>query len=448
MRAFRSRDYRVFWLGSLAANLGLWVQQIALGWLVYDLTRQASWLGMVSFCGNLPILVLGLFGGAVADRASRRTIMLGTSAVMAVCALALAALTVSGHIGIAHVIAVSMVAGSAAALFGPAMQAVVPSLVEPADLPHAISLNSVQFNVARTLGPVLAGVAYGVIGPAGCFALNGAGLLAMLGMLVRIRLPNRSVGAPPPMLRALRDGFRYVRRHAVIGPALLLAAVMSVFGFPYIILLPAIARDVLGLDARGLGYLMAAVGAGAVTGGLALSAWDPARKERVAAASAVTFALAMTTFVVVRSRAGMAVLLFSLGVLQTIAIASMNTAIQTVVHDGMRGRVMSMMTVILFGLATAGALVIGFAGDRIGVPQALAAGGVVIFLVAVRVLAASGRGREDARDGEGDVDLAPGKEVVGAIDHVQCAGRGERRHALERTVHVACAAHEGDRGAG
>jgi hypothetical protein len=163
---------------------------------------------------------------------------------------------------------------------------------------------------------------------------------------------------------------------------------MSIFGFPYIILLPALARDSLGLDASGLGYLMAAVGAGAVVGGLGLStAGELARKELVALWSAVGFGLTLGGFAAVRSARGTALLLFTMGVLQTVCVASLNTTIQLAVHDRMRGRVMSMMTVILFGFATTGALLIGFVGDRIGVPEALAAGGVVITLAALGVLA-------------------------------------------------------------
>src|SRR2546422_2055089 len=364
------------------------MQQIALGWLVYDMTRRASLLGTVSFCGNAPILFLGLVGGAIADRASRRTIMLGTLGVIAATALTLAVLTASGHIAVWHIIAISMVAGTASALFAPAMQAVIPSLVEPGELVNAISLNSVQFNLARAIGPTLTAFAYGTIGPQGCFALNAAGFLVMILLLTRVRLPRRPPGALPPVGRALREGLGYARRHPVIAPSLLLAAVMSVFGFPYIILLPALARDTLGLDARGLGYLMSAVGAGAVAGGLGLSAArDVARKDLVAAGCAIAFGLALSGIVLVRTVPATMLLLFVMGVLQSVCVAPLHTTIQTVVHDGMRGRVMSMMTVILFGFATAGALAIGFVGDRIGGPRALAGGGVVIALVASVVLA-------------------------------------------------------------
>jgi len=373
----------------LVSNTGFWMQQIALGWLVYDMTRSASWLGTIGFAGNLPMLTLGLVGGAIADRASRRTIMLGTQAALAGVALGLAALTASGHLAVWHVVVLAMLAGVASALYAPAMQSVIPTLVEPGELLHAVSLNSVQFNLARTLGPALAGFVYAHVGPAGCFGLNAGGFVVLTLLLARIRLPHRPAVAAPPVARALREGLGYVRVHPVIGPALCLTAVMSLFGFPYIILLPALARDALGLtDASALGYLMAAVGAGAVIGGLGLSAVDVARGTGfVSTASAIAFGLALASFAVVRSVRGTAALLFVMGVLQTVCVASLNTTIQLAVHDRMRGRVMSMMSVMLFGFATVGGLVVGTIGDRIGMPGALALGGGVITLAATVVLA-------------------------------------------------------------
>ena len=383
LAVFRSRDYRRFWIASFVSSIGLWIQTIALGWLVYDMTRSASWLGLIGFAGNLPMLVLGLLGGAIADRASRRAIMLGAQAALGVAALVLALLTLSGQITVLWVIGIAMAGGVASALYTPAVQSIVPSLVPPSELMNAISLNSVQFNLARTVGPACAGLLYGAIGPAGCFSLNAAGFLGMTLVLARVRVPHRPAVAPPPVLRALREGLGYAARHPVIGPSLLLATVMSVFGFPYIILLPALARDALHLDASGLGFLMAAVGTGAVLGGLGLSAaGDVPRKGLIATVGAVGFGLVLACFAVVRSPRGTAVLLFALGVLQTVSIASLNTAIQATVRDGMRGRVMSMMSVILFGLTTLGGLLVGVVGDRVGVPAVLAAGGVVIALAA------------------------------------------------------------------
>jgi predicted MFS family arabinose efflux permease len=288
-----------------------------------------------------------------------------------------------GHLTVWHVIGVAMISGTATALYTPAMHTVVPTLVEPELLLNAISLNSVQFNIARAVGPAIAGLLYAPIGPAGCFALNACGFLGMAVVVARLRIPARPAEAPPPMLRALREGLGYVRRHSVIGPAIVLAAVMSLFGFPYIILLPAVAHG-LDLDARGLGYLMACVGGGAVVGGLAIS-WlgAGASGPRTSVRGAVAFGVVLSAFAVVDTVRATMLVLFGLGALQTITIASMTTTIQTVVHDGMRGRVMSMVTVLFFGLSTAGGLVAGIIGDRLTVPMALASGGVVTAAVAV-----------------------------------------------------------------
>jgi MFS family permease len=380
----RSREYRRFWAGSLIANLGLWIQTIALGWLVYALTRKASWLGTVSFVGNAPTFLLGLLGGAFADRMSRRTIMIVSLVILAASALALAVLAATGQVTIWRVIAIAIVTGTATALYTPAMHSSIPSLVEERDLLDAVTLNSVQFNLARAVGPAVAGLLYGAVGPAGCFAVNASGFLVLAVVIARLRLPPRPAVVQPPMAYALREAMRYVRRHPVIGPAIFLAAVMSLFGFPYIIMMPALARDVLGLDATGLGWLMAAVGAGAVVGGLTLSlSGATGRSPRVTALGSVAFGLCLLAFAIVRTPATMASLLFVLGALQTVTIASMMTTIQLHVHDGMRGRVMSMITVIFFGFATLGGVIAGTIGDRIGVPRALAGGGAVTALAAV-----------------------------------------------------------------
>jgi predicted MFS family arabinose efflux permease len=380
----RSRDYRLFWVGSLIANLGLWIQTISLGWLVYALTRKASWLGTVSFVGNAPTFLLGLVGGAIADRASRRAIMIASLLVLALSALALSSLAALDRITIWRVIMIAVVTGTATAVYTPAMNSSVPSLVEERDLLDAITLNSVQFNLARAVGPALAGLLYGAIGPAGCFGVNASGFLVLAGVISRLHLPPGPAVMHPPLSHALREGISYVRRHAAIGPAMLLAAVMSLFGFPYIIMMPALARDVLGLDATGLGWLMAAVGAGAVAGGLALSlSGERGRSPSVTSVGSVAFGVCVIGFDRTRTPFSMAALLFLLGALQTITISSLTTTIQVHVYDGMRGRVMSMLTVIFFGFATLGGVIAGTVGDRIGVPRALAAGGGVTAVAAV-----------------------------------------------------------------
>ena len=388
LRPFRSRDFRLFWSGSFVANCGVWMQQIALGWLVYAMTRSASWLGTISFTGNLPVLVFGLLGGAIVDRASRRTVILGSQTAFAVEAAVLALLTASGHLALWHVMVLAMCAGTALAIGGPAMFAVIPTLVGPEELLNAISLNSVQMNLARTLGPVLAGVVYGRVGPAACFGFNAAGFVVLTLVLSRIRMPQQPTDAPAPVGRAMRDGLRYARTHPVIGPALFLSAAVSLFGFPYLVLLPALARDTLHLEVSGLGYLMTTVGAGAVLAGLGLAAaGDLPHKGLIGIATAFLFGATLAAFGIVRSMHATMAVLFTLGVLQTLCMASINTTVQLAVDDRMRGRIMSMLTMILFGLTTLGGLLLGTLGDRIGVPGALAVGGVVIALAATGVLA-------------------------------------------------------------
>jgi MFS family permease len=281
-----------------------------------------------------------------------------------------------------------MASGVANALYTPAMQAVLPTLVDAGDLLNAISLNAVQFNLARAVGPMLTAFTYAVIGPEGCFIVNGVTFLALAVLLARIRIPAGPAVAPPSLAHALGEGLRYARSHVVIGPALRLAAVISVLGFPYIILLPALARDALHLEsASGLGYLMACVGMGAVLGGLALSAaGDVPRKGLVAVASSLGFSATLAAFALVHRFAATCVLLFVLGFLQTACVASLNTTIQVAVDDGMRGRIMSIMTVLLFGFSTVGGLLVGALGDRIGVPRAIAAGAAVVFCAGLATL--------------------------------------------------------------
>jgi MFS family permease len=392
LSARRTPAYRRFWIGSLVANLGFWTQAVALSWLVYDLTRLPSWLGTVSFVGNLPTLLLGLVGGAIADRMSRGTVMLVSVVGLACTATILALLTALGHIDVYQVLLLAVLSGTAMALYTPAMHSVIPQLVVADDLADAISLNSVQFNLARAVGPAIAGALYGTIGPAGCFGVNAVGFLVLAVVVANLSLPPKPSAPPPPVLRALREGLGYVREHTVIGPSILLAAVLSLFSFPYIILLPAIAKDTLHLDATGLGWLMTSVGAGAVLSGLGLSyASDAARRESLASFGAIAYGVAVSMFGLVRTQGSTMALLFALGALQTITIASLTTTIQLHVHDGMRGRVMSMITVIFFGFSTLGGLVGGFIGNHLGVPSVITGGGIVTTVASIALARAAVR---------------------------------------------------------
>jgi predicted MFS family arabinose efflux permease len=303
--------------------------------------------------------------------------------VAAAGALLLAALTATGALRIWQVLAIAITTGAALAVYMPVVHAMVPSLVPSEHLPNAISLNSVRFNLARIIGPLIAGVAYHLIGAAGCFLMNGVTFLSLIFALAWLRLPTQPASAPASLLRQLTEGFSYARSQRLISAMLVLASGISFFAFPYIILMPAIARDALHLGPDGLGLMMGAVGSGAVAGGLALAAaGDVPRKAMLACGAAGALGISLVAFSLAPTLRVAAPLLFLMGATQVTCVASLNTTLQVTVNHAMRGRVMSMLTFALFGLSTLGSLFLGVLGDRIGVPGALRLGGAVILTLA------------------------------------------------------------------
>jgi len=387
LAAFRSRNYTLFWIGSFVSNVGTWMQTVALGWLIYEMTGSASWLGTVSFAANAPMLLFGLVGGAVADRSDRRLVLVGTQAVAGAAALLLAALTARGALQIWQVIAIALASGIALSFYTPVAQSIIPSMVPPEALLDAVSLNSVQFNLARIVGPVAAGFAYAAIGAGGCFLVNGVSFLVLAVALARLRLLSRLPSTATSIRRQLVAGLRYARSEPLIATLLAFAGVMSLFGFPYIILMPAVARDALALGPDGLGLMMGSVGFGAVVGGLALAAFgDVPRKALLAVVAGSILAVLLVGFSLATTLRSAAPLLFLLGMVQVGCIASLNTALQVTVSDSMRGRVMGMLSFALFGLSTLGAMLLGVLGDHIGVANALRLGSAAIVAASAFVM--------------------------------------------------------------
>jgi len=385
--AFRSRNYALFWSGSFVSNVGTWMQTVALGWLIYEMTGSASWLGTVSFAANAPTLFVGLVGGAVADRADRRTVLVGTQIIAGMAGFLLAALTARGSVAIWQIIAIAVASGTALSFYTPVVHATIPSIVPSEDLLNAVSMNSVQFNLARILGPVVAGFAYSGIGAAGCFFLNGASFFVLAIALARLRLPPRVPTTAGPLGQQLVEGLRYARSEPLILTMLGFAAAVSLFAFPYIILMPAVARDGLGLGPDGLGVLMGAVGLGAVVGGLALAAFgDVARKALLAVAAGSVLAILLIAFSLATTLRAAVPILFLLGLVQVGCVASLNTTLQVKVTEAMRGRVMSMLSFALFGLSTLGSVLLGAIGDRLGVAAALRLGGLAILAIVAFVV--------------------------------------------------------------
>ena len=384
--AFRSRNFALLWTGSFVANVGIWMQSVAMGWLIYNLTSSASWLGRVGFASAAPTLLLGLLGGAIIEHADRRRLLCTCSLVFTACGAALAAITITGVVEIWMIMLISLVSGTATAFFMPVFQAVLPSTVPPAILMTAISLNSISFNVARIIGPVIGGLVMTSLGVGWCFALNGAGFLVMFAAAMMLDMPPRQMATQPRIGHALRAGIDYARRHPLIRALLVLCITMSLFGFPYIVLMPAVARDVLHLEANGFTLLFSAVGAGAVAGGLTLAyAGDVERKGLLVVSCSGVFGLLLIVLSNVTTFVTAAAVLACAGFAMIICIASLNTLIQVTVADEMRARVMSMMTVSLFGLPTLGAWILGSLGDRIGITHALSLGGGVVALMALAI---------------------------------------------------------------
>ncbi len=411
-RALRHRNYRLVWIGFFLSNIGTWMQTVAQGWLVRDLTASTALIGFVSFASSFPQLAFSLFGGVYADLFNRRKLLIFTQTVHLVCAVSLGALvllrdwSVWMALSIRSVTAITFISGLSSTLASPAFQAFVLDLVGREDLPSAVALNSAQFNLSRIIGPTIGGLLFGVIGIAGCYFLNSASFLAVIAALWMMRLPPWQ--APDErnareMWRQTIAGIHYVRRRPRVQALLGIATVVSLCGLPYLIFLPVFARDVLGQEARGLAQLWAATGAGALASALlmAYSLSNSSQRGRLLLGGNVFFGLAVVAFALSRNFALSCLCLALVGGGMVSITTTVNTLLQTLVRDEMRGRVMSMYGLAFIGLPPVGGLLIGLMADVIGwrwghhgAQWALAAGGAMIVLFAVGVALAVPRVKE------------------------------------------------------
>ncbi len=374
-RALRHPTYRMFWTGNFLSNIGTWMQNLAQGWLVLQLTNSPLLLGLVGFTSWIPVLVFTLVGGVIADLADRRRMMILAQSTLMVLAFSMALLTSLGIISVVQVLWLSFFSGLATALNAPAYQASVPELVPQEDLTNAIAMNSAQFNMSRVIGPALAGWAMVWVGLAGCFYLNAASFLALLFVLARIRFPRRAEthGGGYRIWEPLRAAFVYIHHRPVLGTLMLLVALASVCGMPYAVLMPIFARDILGVGPHGLGYLMSASGLGALSGALLL-AWrgDRPRKGAFALRAALIFYLSLVLFSLSRRfELSLLALAFTGGAMVS-AVATVNNLLQKHVAPQMRGRIMAMHAMAFMGFAPIGSLVAGALAELVGAPVALA----------------------------------------------------------------------------
>lgn len=377
-RSLRHRNYRLYFTGQLVSVCGTWMQQVALSWLVYRLTGSATLLGVVGFATQVPVLALGAFGGVVSDRFAPHCVAVVTQCAALVQATTLAALALGGWIQPSHIVALGVVSGVVNAFDMPARQALVYQLVDAEDLANAVALNSSMINAARIVGPGLAGFVIARLGEGACFLINAISFLAVIVALLAMRqLKERKISTEKfSFADAFREGFRYVAVTAPIRELLLLLGVIGVMGMPYITLMPVFAADIHKSGADALGVMMGAVGAGAVIGALSLAR----RKSivglgRVIALSTLAFGVALIAFTLSELFWLSLLFLCCVGTAWMTVIAASNTVLQTLAEDAMRGRVMSLFTMTVVGLAPFGSLLGGWLTDRFGAPLVVAGGG-------------------------------------------------------------------------
>lgn len=379
LRAFRHRNYQLYFAGQLVSLTGTWMQSVAQSWLVYRLTGSAVLLGLVGFAGQIPVFLLAPVGGAVADRRDRRPILVATQTCAMTLALSLAALTLAGRVEVWHVFVFAALSGVVNSFDIPTRQAFVVDLVGREDLMNAIALNSSMFNGARVVGPAVAGLLVAAVGEGWCFLVNGVSYVAVVAGLLLMRVGARA-GARPEgsVLSNAVEGFRFVARTAPVRALLMLLGLVSLMGMPYAVLMPIFADRILGGGASGLGLLMGASGVGALAGALSLAARRGLRGlGRWVALSSAGFGAALILFSQSRTFWLSALLLVPVGFAFMIQMASSNTLVQAMVPDHLRGRVMAVYSMVFMGMAPFGALLAGALANRVGAPATLVIGGSV-----------------------------------------------------------------------
>jgi MFS family permease len=374
VRALRNEDYRLFWGGCLLSNIGTWMQNVAQGWLVLELSNSSFWLGMVGFAASFPFLLFTLFGGVIADRVSKRHLLIGTQSAQMVFAFVLAILTYFKVITIGQLALLAFLNGIANALNAPAYQALVPRLVSAEDLPNAIALNSAQFNLSRIVGPTLGGYAMAWFGIAGDFFLNGFSFLAVLWPLFRMRYPEERYQRHASVWKSLSDGIVYVRRSPEMSAIVLLIASASLLLLPFITFIPYFAKDILHVGERGLGFLMACSGIGALLAAAIIAYLGQIRwRGKVIVFCGLFVMIAVIVFCYSRIFALSAAMSFCEGFGMIISLSTVNVTMQQLSSDEMRGRVMSIYAASFLGLPPVGCLLVGELSRHIPTEHAIAA---------------------------------------------------------------------------
>ena len=386
-RAFRHRDFRLMWIGACVSTTGTFVQQFAQSWLVYDLTKNPFYLGLDLFLGQLPIMLFSLFGGVFADRMDRRKMLLYSQYIQMTCAFVLAGLFVTHTVKVWHILTLSFIVGCGQSFGGPAYSALLPTLVKGEDLANAIAMNSIQFNLARVLGPALGGFAYTALGATWCFTLNGISYIAVIISLFMIQIRFVRPAAQGSVMKSMGEGIQFIRRREGLGPLVVLAFCTTLLGFSLTGFLPVIVQTIFHRGPQTYELLLICSGAGSITGALMVAAMERLKGQgHVALLTLLVLGAATAGFALSHSLPISCVLIFFAGAAIMGSASLMVSLVQLIVSDQMRGRVMSVYNLAFRAGIPLGSLALGKLIPYIGVTWALAGSGSILIALSLYFL--------------------------------------------------------------
>jgi predicted MFS family arabinose efflux permease len=386
-KAFEYRDFRLMWFGACTSSIGTWMQIVAQGWLIYRLSHSAFLLALDQFLAGIPIFLFSLIGGVVADRVERRKILLGSQYVQMASAGILTILVAIGVVHVWEILCLSFVSGFAQAFGGPAYAALIPTLVERDDMPNAIALNSIQFNVAVMVGPALGGITLARLGETWCFGLNALSFLAPIVSLSVISTRFLPAKTTETMLNSLKQGLRYARQQNSMGALILLAFCMTALAMPMRTYFPVFVKDIFHRGPETYGNLLALMGLGSIIGSLAVaSAGNMQRKGLVALGSLIFLGIGISGFALSKSLPFSGAILVLAGAAMMAVFATVNSLVQLITTNEMRGRVMSVYNFAFRGGMPMGNLVSGWLVPMFTAPVVLGINGLLLVLLALYFL--------------------------------------------------------------
>jgi MFS family permease len=385
LRAFRSRNYTLFFCGQSVSQIGTWMQRTAVSWVVYSITHSAFMLGVTMFASQIPSFIFSLYGGIIADRYNRYKILLVTQTASMIQAILLAVLIITNHYTVFEILALSVILGAINAFDVPARQPLVNDMVsDKADLPNALALNSSMVNLARLVGPALSGLVLVKFGAGICFFLNALSFIAVLVSLLLMKLPAYiPLPVKKKMKSDLADGFQYLRNTPAIGVVLLMHALIGFFVLPYNTLLPVFAKVIFNGDAATFGYINSFIGFGALGGSFFLASLKPATDQKVVLlATTIIFGIGLILF----SRFSYFPVAMLFAAISGFGMMSLTTVAITIIQvnsdKNMQGRVMSFVAMAYFGMLPLGSMLVGAVSQQIGAPSTILYQGIIALIIA------------------------------------------------------------------